>query len=58
MIGGDLVGVQGSRCREYRVRKNIGKELNLVIWRIKTKSPTFHLANIICTRLTQNLAHQ
>ena len=42
----------------YRIRKNIGEELNLAIWRIKTKLPIFHLANITCTRLTQNLAHQ
>ena len=43
-------------CKDiYRIRKNIGKELNLAIWRIKTKSPIFHLANIFCTRLIQNL---
>ena len=41
----------------YRIRKNIGEELNLAIWRTKTKLPIFHLANIFCTRLIQNLAH-
>ena len=41
---------------KYRIRKNIGKELNLVNWRIKIKSPIFYLANVFCTRLTQNLA--
>ena len=41
----------------YRIRKNIGEELNLAIWRAKTKSPIFHLTNIFCTHLTQNLAH-
>ena len=29
----------------------------MAIWRIKTKSPIFLLANIFCTRLIQNLAH-
>ena len=28
-----------------------------MIWQIKIKSPIFHLANIFCTRLTQNLNH-
>ena len=41
----------------YRIRKNIGEELNLAIWRIKTKSPIFHFANIFNTRLIQNFAH-
>ena len=41
----------------YRIRKNIGEELNLANWRIKIKSPIFYLANVFCTRLTQNLAH-
>ena len=40
----------------YRIRKNIGEELNLANWRIKIKSPIFYLANLFCTRLTQNLA--
>ena len=40
----------------YRIRKNIGEELNLANWRIKMKSPIFYLANVFCTRLTQNLA--
>ena len=40
----------------YRIRKNIGEELNLANWRIKIKSPTFYPANLFCTRLTQNLA--
>ena len=31
-------------------------ELNLADWRIKIKSPTFYLANVFCTRLTQNVA--
>ena len=42
---------------KYRIRKKIGEELNLVIWQTKTKSPIFHLANIFCTRLIQNIAH-
>ena len=42
--------------RMYCIRKNIGEELNLVNWRIKIKSPIFYLANVFCTRLTQNLA--
>ena len=29
----------------------------MAIWQTKTKLPIFHLANIFCTRLTQNLAH-
>ena len=29
----------------------------MAIWQTKTKSPIFHLANIFCTRLTQNLTH-
>ena len=37
------------------IRKNIGEELNLVIWRIETKSPIFYLTNIFCTHLIQNL---
>ena len=37
-------------------KKNIGEELNLANWRIEIKSPIFYLANIFCTRLTQNLA--
>ena len=41
----------------YCIRKNIGEELNLAIWQIKTKSPIFHFANIFNTRLIQNLAH-
>ena len=41
----------------YRIRKNIGEELNLAIWRTKTKSPIFDLANIFCTHLVQNFAH-
>ena len=36
--------------------KNIGVELNLANWRIKIKSPIFYLANVFCTRLTQNVA--
>ena len=40
----------------YRIRKNIGEELNLANWRIKIKSPIFYLANVFCTHLTQNLA--
>ena len=43
-------------AKNYRIRKNIGEELNLANWRIKIKSPTFNLANFFCTRLTQNLA--
>ena len=30
----------------YRIRKNIGEELNLANWRIKIKSPIFYLANL------------
>ena len=41
----------------YRIRKNIGKELNLAIWQTTTKSPIFHLPNIFCTHLIQNLTH-
>ena len=41
---------------KYRIRKNIGEELNLANWRIKIKSPILYLANLFCTRLTQNLA--
>ena len=41
---------------EYRIRKNIDEELNLANWRIKIKSPIFYLANVFCTRFTQNLA--
>ena len=37
--------------------KIFGKELNLPTWQTKTKSPIFHLANVFCTHLTQNLAH-
>ena len=40
----------------YRIRKNIGEELNLANWQIKIKWPIFYLANLFCTRLTQNLA--
>ena len=40
----------------YRIRKNIGVELNLANWRFKIKSPIFYLAKLFCTRLTQNLA--
>ena len=42
---------------KYRIRKNIGEEVNLAIWQTKTKSPIFNLANIFCTRLTQNFIH-
>ena len=45
-----------NRKGKYRIRKNIGEELNLVNWRIKIKSPIFYLANVFCSRLTQNLA--
>ena len=31
----------------YRTRTNIGKELNLAIWRITTESPNLNLTNII-----------
>ena len=40
----------------YRIRKNIGEELDLANWRIKIESPIFYLANTFCTHLTQNLA--
>ena len=43
-------------CTTCCIRKNIGEELNLANWRIKIKSPIFYLANLFCTRLTQNLA--
>ena len=43
-------------CTLYRIRKDIGEEVNLANWQIKIKSPIFNLANVFCTRLTQNLA--
>ena len=40
----------------YRIRKNIGEEVNLANWRTKIKSPIFYLANVFCTCLIRNLA--
>ena len=37
----------------YRIRKNIGEELNLAN---QNKIANFYLANIFCTCLTQNVA--
>ena len=51
-----IVSLDVRSCISYRIRKNIGEELNLANWRIKIKSPIFHLANLFCTCLTQNLA--
>ena len=45
-------GCMAQNKKEYRIRKNIGEELNLAIWRIE---PIFYLANIFCTHLIQNL---
>ena len=50
-----IISISDSHLPIYRIRKNIGEELNLANWRIKIKSLIFYLAKVFCTRLTQNL---